>query len=222
MIAALLSVVSAIPLYFYFTGEKYSDNRVIKKLFKNFVWIYTKFEIASDNLIKYVAEEPEEEIVLQSVIEMEDYSFYEYKIRYKEHSYYITLVNENGNNHYQLKLEKLKQNLEKKLDNKNLIVHCSLVNADDDIVLDVTEDFRKFKYYYDENKEKTENNLDIKSEHSSYTPYTKYFFEYLQNKYPKLDLHDLSLMIYKNDEQFTELRHRIENLYTKTFWELLN
>lgn len=208
VLGPILSVISAVPLYFYLTGARYSDNKVVKRLFKNFVWAYTKLQIASDYILDDTTENGE--IVLQSVIEMEHYNFCEYKIRYNQHDYYITLINEKGKALHELKLEKLKQNLQNKIDNKNLIVHCSLVNEEDDIVLDVTEDFRKFKFYYDE---------EIGEE---YTPYTKYFFEYLQNKYSELDLSNLSLMIYKNDEQFTELRHNIENLYTTTFRQLLN
>lgn len=211
----IVSLISAVPFYFYITGRAYSDSATIKKIFKNFVWVYSKIEIGLDNTKKYINDDDytKNKLELESVIKMEDYNFYEYKLRHNEKNYYITLINSQNDIQdkiHECKLNILKQNIEKKINNKNLIVHCSLVNKDDDIVLDVTNDFRKFKFYYDEHKQ------------DEYTLYLKYFFEYLKMKYTELDLTDLSLMIYKNDEQFTELRHSIENLYAKTFFEILN
>lgn len=203
----LFSIVSAVPLYFYLTGQKYSDNSTVKRIFKNFVWVYTKLEIGYNEIIGDKIKD-QEQLELESVIKTDNYNFYEYKISFNNKNYYVTLINfDKEDKHHEMKLEKLRNNLETKINNKNLIVHCSLVNDQDDIILDVTEDFRKFKYYYDEHENES---------------YMKYFFEYLQQKYDNLDLSGLSLMIYKNDEQFTELKHNIENLYTKTFFDVLN
>lgn len=201
MIEYIVPAFSVIPIYFYFSGEKYSDNKYVKKIFKNFVWVYSQFEIHLKP-----TDESSENVVLESIIKMDNYNFHEYRLKHNEKNYYITLVN-NDNQIHNIKLEKLQKNIEKKVENKNLIVHCSLINKDEDIVLDVTEDFRKFKFYYDEQCGES---------------YVKYFLEYLKKKYNTLDLSNLTLMIYKNDEQFTELRHNIENLYTKTFLEILN
>lgn len=209
LLGPIVSIFSAIPVYFYLSGEKYHENYIVNKLFRQAVWAYSQFEMGFSSVKRYIGEN-EQDLVLESVIKMNGYNFYEYKIYHNEKNYFITLINLDNEEIHNMKLESLRENLEKKIDNKNLIVHCSLINKHDDIVLDVTNDFRKFKFYYDEHKNEI------------CTPRVQYFFEYLQKKYDTLDLSDLSLMIYKNDEQFTELKHNIENLYTKTFFELLN
>ena len=65
-------------------------------------------------------------------------------------------------------LQEFKRNIKCYLHDRNLIVHCSIINELGDILIDTTNCFRKFSFYF-----KTDQTLLI-------------FNEYLQTKYPDI------------------------------------
>lgn len=87
-------------------------------------------------------------------------------------------------------------------DLRNNIVHCSLQN-EVDIILDLTGVFRKFIYHFD--KETDESKL-------------RHFFKYLEYKYKLKDnIDDLYFVIFKNDDDFTEIKEKVKDINDKYY-----
>ena len=86
-------------------------------------------------------------------------------------------------------LQEFKRNIKCYLHDRNLIVHCSIINELGDILIDTTNCFRKFSFYF-----KTDQTLLI-------------FNEYLQTKYPDIFYGNGNyLVLYFNDSEFTEYK----------------
>lgn len=106
-----------------------------------------------------------------------------------------------------------KMNIGKNLENKNLIVHCSISDDKNNIIMDLTELFRRFCYYYDK--------------HHTLHGFFKYIDDH-KKQFNKnmvyVDIYDYNLNIYLNDDTFTEISYPIKNLLdeNKSFYELLN
>jgi hypothetical protein len=93
------------------------------------------------------------------------------------------------------------------LDKRNHIVHCSLVTQDDNRMVDLTSVIREFVYHFDKDDEWS------KMEH---------FFKYVSECYDLGEYHkDMYLVIYLNDETFTEIKHKVEEITTLQFKEVL-
>lgn len=91
----------------------------------------------------------------------------------------------------------------KVFDNRKSIVHCSLTNDKEDILVDLTCVFREFVYHFD----KEDNIYD----------FIEYVVEYNKLDFGKMDKKTTYLVMYKNDDNFTEIKHKLEELEEKTF-----
>ena len=112
-----------------------------------------------------------------------NFSIAHYKVVYNEKAFNINIVNMKGENR-KLKMDDLRHCLR----DKNKIVHCSVINDSGDVILDATKLIREFVLYFNSDTEESK---------------VKYFMAYLE------DIHDTSLlnfklMVYLNDEYFTE------------------
>jgi hypothetical protein len=105
----------------------------------------------------------------------------------------------------------LVKNINEKLQNKNKIVYCSIVNENGDIIIELTNMLRSFVYYFD----KEDFKLSI-------------FFDYVQDYldartdiYDGLNVYDFDLIIYLNDLTFTELGYKINYIKDKSIIDIL-
>lgn len=120
-----------------------------------------------------------------------------YDVVYNDKSHSIIFIKHNENLHEKEEEQDFKSNIEEYLLNKTMIVHSSITNENGDIVIDTTEDFRKFCYYY-------EKELVLLP-----------FFNYIQNKIKDECIFDYNFMIYLNDSEFTEYNYYIrDNLHS--------
>ena len=102
-------------------------------------------------------------------------------------------------------------NISNNLQNKNKIVYCNVVNQDDDIIVELTNIFRKFFYYFDKQ--------DFKME---------IFFDYVQeylndnnDKYNGVNIYNYNFIVYLNDDSFTELGYEIKYIKEKSIIDIL-
>ncbi len=118
-----------------------------------------------------------------------DFSVDRYRVVYNEKTFHINVVNTKE------PTRKLKMNdVRECIKHKNKIVHCSIVNDDGDIVLDATTYIREFVLYFESCTEESRLN---------------YFISYLEDLHG-MNLSDYKLMIYLNDEFFTERTYSIQ------------
>jgi hypothetical protein len=102
----------------------------------------------------------------------------------------------------------LKQTLKDKLCNKHYIVYCCIMDYNDNIYIDLTEVFRHFFHYF-----------DIKS--SDKVPRLTAFFKYVEDIYGTLlDPNKYQLVLYMNDDDFSEYSYPIKDILDKTFGDL--
>lgn len=102
-------------------------------------------------------------------------------------------------------------NVYNKLQNKNKIVYCNVTNEDGDVIIELTNIFRKFFYYFDK--------YDFKLE---------MFFDYVQeylneNKhiYNGINIYDYDFIVYLNDDSFTELGYKIKYIKEDSINDIL-
>jgi len=73
------------------------------------------------------------------------FSLYEYRILFNKKYYDIILTDKNH-------LTDFMNNIDKKIKNKNRIIHCCIIDGEnDEYIMDLTHYFKKFKYYFDNN-----------------------------------------------------------------------
>jgi len=97
------------------------------------------------------------------------------------------------------------------LQNKNKIVYCNVVNEDGDLVIELTNMFRKFFYYFDKQDFKMEIFFD-------------YVQEYLNNNkdiYNCINIYDYDFIVYLNDDSFTELGYNIKYIKEDSINDIL-
>jgi hypothetical protein len=105
----------------------------------------------------------------------------------------------------------LMPNISNKLQNKNKIVYCNIINEKGDLVIELTNIFRKFFYYFDKQ--------DFKS---------KMFFDYIQDYcdekhdiYNGINIYEYDFVVYLNDDSFTELSYKINCIKEKSINDIL-
>jgi hypothetical protein len=105
----------------------------------------------------------------------------------------------------------LMPNISNKLQNKNKIVYCNIINENGDVVIELTNIFRKFFYYFD----KTDFKL-------------KMFFDYIQDYcdekydiYNGINIYEYDFVVYLNDDSFTELGYKIKYIKEKSINDIL-
>lgn len=97
------------------------------------------------------------------------------------------------------------------LDLKNHIVHCSLITPDNKI-LDLTSVIREFVYHFDKDDEWS------RMEH---------FLKYVTDCYGGdleelgIDTNDMYFVVYLNDETFTEIKYKVEDITKHQFKDVL-
>jgi hypothetical protein len=134
----------------------------------------------------------------------------EYEITLNSKKNNIVLVAESSRSLTE-QFNELVKNINEKLQNKNKIVYCSIVNENGDIIIELTNMLRSFVYYFD----KEDFKLSI-------------FFDYVQDYldartdiYDGLNVYDFDLIIYLNDLTFTELGYKINYIKDKSIIDIL-
>ena len=105
-----------------------------------------------------------------------------------------------------------KRDIKRSIKNKNMIVHCSISDDSDNIVMDLTELFRRFCYYYDKNH----------TLHGFFKYVDEHRKEFKKNM-EGVNIYDYNLSIYLNDDSFNEICYSIRDILdtNKKFSELL-
>jgi hypothetical protein len=127
--------------------------------------------------------------------------YIEYNIVHKDKDYNLIFVSDTNKKLYNELLE-FNNNKINNILKKNIIVYASLNDIQDNFIIDITNELRKFCFYFDKQK------------------HIRYFLDYLQDKLKdekNLDnLIDHRLKIYKNDECFSEKTYNIQDIiYTE-------
>lgn len=113
-----------------------------------------------------------------------------------------------NNDSTKLKKEQVVHKFLENFDKRNWIVHCSLTDDREDVILDLTEVFRDFVYHY-----------DCKDEYST----LKSFLNVVEKQRSELSglVQKMKLIIYLNDSVFTELVHTYDDIKHLYFCDIL-
>lgn len=169
-----------------FIGIIYYRRFLFLKLFSLFLELM-KWKIENFNKVK-------DDVFIEKGCEsVGEYIIKEYDVVYNNKSHSIIFTRHNKNNGNINEQDDFQSNITKYLLNKSMIVNCSITNNNGDIIIDTTEDFRKFCYYY-----KKEVIL---------LP----FFNCIQNKIESECIFDYNFTIYLNDSEFTEYNYCIRD-----------
>lgn len=133
---------------------------------------------------------------------------YEVIVNAKKHD--IVLIGETSReltNHF----NDLLSSISSKIEDKNRIVYCSVVNKDGDIIIELTNMFRRFFYYFDKD--------DFKM--SAFFDYVQDYIEEKSDIYNDINIYDFDFVIYLNDLTFTELGYTIKYIRDKSINDIL-
>ena len=142
---------------------------------------------------------------------LDDYVMDKYHLIENDKTHTVVFMS-NCNNALYKHIIDFKKDITSGLENKNLIVHCSISDDDNNIIMDLTELFRRFCHYYDKD-------------------YTLHgFFKYIEEhkrEFKKnmshVNIYDYNLIVYLNDNLFTEVSYPIRVILNENikFSELL-
>ena len=185
-----------------FSGCYYFRRFLFRKIFiysffiiKNILSLYTyykKYKKDTNNIL-----------YIRSCKTIDDYRVEEYEISVVDKNHKIIFVSKDGKS-FDKDISNFKRNILTKLQNKMMIVHCSITNENGDIIIDITNVFRFFCYYFDTDME------------------IRILFRYIQSMYSMLNIYDNNLTIYLNDNEFTELVYKIQESEYMTFSKILS
>jgi hypothetical protein len=131
------------------------------------------------------------------------YNINEYGVVHNNKTHNIIFVNENESE-FCTEINDFRSNINEYLLNKNMIVHCSITDKDQDIVVDTTEEFRKFCYYYEKN--------------FVLLPFFNHIQKYIHSKGGNnVNIFDYNFTIYLNDSEFTEYTYCIRDILHSSF-----
>lgn len=138
---------------------------------------------------------------------LENYNYIECKVIHKNKEHHVIFFEENKPQ-FQDSIDKNIKNFLKDisniLSNRTKILHCSIVDEYDSYdVTDITDTFRKFVFYYNT----TDINLDF---------FQKYIYKMYNNDSTN------SIVLYKNDDEFSEISIDLKQCSNTTFSQLLN
>lgn len=122
--------------------------------------------------------------------------YIEFDIVYKDKDYNLVFVSDTNKEIYN-DLVDFNNNKINHILKKNMIVYASLNDTNDNFIMDITDEIRKFCFYFDKQK------------------HVGCFLHYLQDKYINLIKNNLkiyNLKIYKNDEYFSENTYNIQDI----------
>lgn len=150
--------------------------------------------------------------VLNEIRLDEDKTLYEVACYIGTKSFTISFVG-NGSSHEEVSqaVQKLVHNdgdVTTVMEKRSCIVYCGLSTSEGDFLCDLTEIFRRFVFYF-EHDEENPGLLD-------------YFLSYVKRMYPNIDEVATILEVHKNDDNFTEVRLPLIELYGKTFADILS
>jgi hypothetical protein len=128
-----------------------------------------------------------------------DIIFTEYDVVFNEKEYNFVLFSDYNRRSYNDVL--IGNNIGNNIDKRNLIVHSSIQNDMGEILFDITNDLRKFSFYFDKNVK-----LNM-------------FFDFLDDKKIKkrVNINDYNIILYMNDDNFTEKVYKIKEIYNTDF-----
>lgn len=187
MVIIFFTLFIGLGLWYYY-DKRNLIVQIIKLYMTVMKWKIENYDWIKEDSIKYVS---------SSVLGK--YTINIYDVMYNNKNQEVIFAIENDKKDDSLK--EFESNKDTYLSNKKLLVHSSIVNNDGDIIIDTTEEFRKFCYYY-------ESDLEL-----------IVFFNYIQTilKRRNIDsnIFDEKFTIYLNDATFTEYTYPIrENMYT--------
>jgi hypothetical protein len=171
---------------------------LIVKIFKLFV-VLMKWRIQNFNIVKQDAFKLGECDIIGK------FNIKEYNIVHNNKDHIVIFANDSCISHdFSSEINDFKSNINEYLLNKNMIVHCSITNEHDDIVLDTTVEFRKFCYYYEKK--------------FVLLPFFNRIQNYIRNKGNNdVNIFDYNFTIYLNDSEFTEYKYCIRDILHSNF-----
>jgi hypothetical protein len=104
---------------------------------------------------------------------------------------------------------------------RNVFVHIGISDNNDNELYDITEKIRSFYYHFDVSSPQSL----VMSNNQEYREYLeskiKYFIEYI-NDHENIKTTDCNLIVYMNDDEFTQRKFRINDILEKTYKDLFN
>lgn len=178
-----------------FVSILYYRKFLIRKIFKLFVKLI-KWKIDNFNCVK-------QDCFKQIKSDIDNIQRYDVVHNNKTHN--IIFVNETGNESETCtEINDFRSNIDNYLLNKNMIVHCSITDKGKDDIVDTTEEFRKFCYYYEKGVR--------------LLPFFNHIQNYVRNKGDKdINIFDYDFTIYLNDSEFTEYTYKIRDVLHCSF-----
>lgn len=189
-----------------FVSILYYRKFLIRKIFKLFIKLM-KWKIDNFNCVKQDCFKPIKSDIVGK------YNIQRYDVVHNNKTHDIIFVNKTGNESETCtEINDFRSNIDNYLLNKNMIVHCSITDKDkgkDDIV-DTTEEFRKFCYYYEKGVE--------------LLPFFNHIQNYVRDKgdndrniFDDINIFDYDFTIYLNDSEFTEYTYKIRDILHCSF-----
>ena len=128
-----------------------------------------------------------------------DIIFTEYDVVFNEKEYNFVLFSDYNRRSYNDVL--IGNTIDNNINKRNLIVHSSITNDMGEILFDITNDLRKFSFYFDKNVK-----LNMFFD----------FLDHIKNK-KRVNINDYNIMLYMNDDNFTEKVYKIKEIYNTDF-----
>ena len=197
-----------------FVSILYYRKFLIRKIFKLFVKLI-KWKIDNFNYIK------QDCFTSTRCDIVGKYNIQRYDVVHNNKTHNIIFVNETGNetgNESETvnEINDFRSNIDNYLLNKNMIVHCSITGkvtgkvtekvteTGKDDIIDTTEEFRKFCYYYEKGV--------------ILLPFFNHIQNYVRNKGDKdMNIFEYDFTIYLNDSEFTEYTYSIRDILHCSF-----
>ena len=131
---------------------------------------------------------------------VDNYTYVNYYVILNDKEYEIFFVS-NSNLILYNDIVSFQKNKTSNIDKRNWIVHASIVDSNSDVLFDVTNDFRKFCYYFG-----SEMSLNV---------FYKWFQHKINTEYaahkPNINIYDYSMTLFMNDDQFSERTFKISD-----------
>ena len=120
--------------------------------------------------------------------------FTEYDVTFNEKEYNVVFFMEND-------VVEFRKSIGANIDKRNFIVHASITDDMGEVLFDITDDLRRFSFYFDRHVQ------------------LNGFFDFLQQekKNECVKLTDYNVMLYMNDDVFTEKVYKIKEVYSTSF-----
>lgn len=203
-ILTLIFGISAVVMYMYNYNYKEIVKEIVKKIFIKlfgivmFIWklkidFSRRFYKKKDKMFK------KDSTVIDDLV----YVFYD--VTHNEKDLDIVFVSDSNSGLYN-DITTFKKDINTYISKRHWFVHASITDKNSDILFDVTDDLRKFCYYFG-----TRFKLDL---------FYKWFQCRVVNKTNiRLDIYDYSLTLFMNDDNFSE--HVIKIDSAKDFQSIL-